>query len=303
MIRFNKLLIYLCLTFLVTSCAETKNEIVAESKTPFVWTDELINKALIDTCVTSSQWKSINPDEVPFDYRSSSPVDFVDTSGLTEFPTVIVAGFCPHDAGAGWGNEFFLIGYREELTKKVFIIDKILGEDSGLVIQNKLKVNDNKEILLELKGYSDEMLCAACRDAVDVVEIEIINNKSKVNYLSSNTYQIREKINGINKTNTADSQESTAPQSSNTSSSNSGPSETECLNLYEKEKQISDIKSEIALLEELMWQYEFGSQQYKDYRKQIDFENGKLSKMESEYSNLLNDDTVFCSWHWNNPYK
>jgi len=292
---------FLCLG--VIGCSGNTTEVSAENKSQFNWTEELINKALIDTCVTSSQWKSINPDEVPFNYRSSSPVDFVDTSSLTDFPTVLIAGVCPHDAGAGYGNEFFFVGFRSELENKVFLIEKILGEDSGLTLENDLVISNNK-IILELNGYSDSNLCAACRDAIDVVEIEIVNNKPVIEYLSSNTYQIKDKINGTNQLDTSINQEQKNSESSN-NSENTWPSEADCLKLYAKEKEILDIKSEIDLLDGLQFQYEYGSPLYNDYKKQADFKKDILAKLESQKFDILtlNDDMPFCTWKWDNPYK
>jgi len=297
----NLSLMFLCLG--VIGCSGNTTAVSAENKTQFNWTDELINKALIDTCVTSSQWKSINPDEVPFNYRSSSPVDFVDTSSLTDFPTVLIAGVCPHDAGAGYGNEFFFVGFRSELENKVFLIEKILGEDSGLTLENDLVISNNK-IILELNGYSDSNLCAACRDAIDVVEIEIVNNKPVIEYLSSNTYQIKDKINGTNQLDTSINQEQKNSESSN-NSENTWPSEADCLKLYAKEKEILDIKSEIDLLDGLQFQYEYGSPLYNDYKKQADFKKDILAKLESQKFDILtlNDDMPFCTWKWDNPYK
>ena len=252
---------------------------------PFVWTDELINTALVDTCVGSSQWRSYSPDEVPLDYRSSSPVGHIDTSSLTDFPTVLIAGVCPHDAGAGYGNEFFFVGFRSELENKVFLIEKILGEDSGLTLENDLVISNNK-IVLELNGYSDSNLCAACRDAIDVVEIEIVKNKPVIEYLSSNTFQIREKISGVSQTESVETEKTSSPQSSN-ESSNKGPSESDCRKLSEIQKEISDIKSEIELLDGLQFQYEYDSPLFNDYKKQSDFKREILSNLNSEYFDLV----------------
>jgi hypothetical protein len=299
--NLKKSALFLVFVVLLASCAQKRDNIQVSAEKQFMWTDELIKTGLNDACVSSSQWSSTNPDDVPSEYRSSTPIERIDTSSLTDFPTALVAGYCPHDAGAGYGNEFFFIGYKAELENKVFLIEKVLGDDSGLELNNHLSISNNK-IVLELNGYSDANLCADCRDTTDVVEIQIIQNKPTVNYLSSNSYQIKAKINGVNQTESVETQESSAPQSSD-SSSNAWPSESECLKVYAKEKDISDIKLEIGLLDELMWQYEIGTQAYNDYKKQIDFKNERLRKLESEYSNLLNDDTVFCSWKWDNPYS
>lgn len=301
--KLGKSIIFIITTLILTSCSQTigSNEVTSEK--PFVWTDELINTALVDTCVGSSQWSSSSPDEVPLDYRSSSPVGHIDTSSLTDFPTVLIAGVCPHDAGAGYGNEFFFVGFRSELENKVFLIEKILGEDSGLTLENDLVISNNK-IVLELNGYSDVNLCAACRDAIDVVEIEIVKNKPVIEYLSSNTYQIKDKINGTNQLDTSINLEQKNSEPSN-NSENTWPSEADCLKLYAKDKEILDIKSEIELLDGLQYQYEYGSPLYNDYKKQADFKKDILAKLESQKFDILtlNDDMPFCTWKWDNPYS
>jgi len=299
----TKSLILLVATLLLTSCSQTQDSNEVKSEKEFVWTDELITTALVDTCVGSSQWRTYSPDEVPLDYRSSSPVGHIDTSSLTDFPTVLIAGVCPHDAGAGYGNEFFFVGFRSELENKVFLIEKILGEDSGLTLENDLVISNNK-IVLELNGYSDVDLCAACRDAIDVVEIEIVKNKPVIEYLSSNTYQIKDKINGTNQLDTSINQEQKNSEPSN-NSENTWPSEADCLKLYAKDKEILDIKSEIDLLDGLQYQYEYGSPLYNDYKKQADFKKDILAKLESQKFDILtlNDDMPFCTWKWDNPYS
>jgi hypothetical protein len=299
----RKSIIFLIITLTLTSCSQTQGNNEVKSEKQFVWTDELINTALVDTCVGSSQWRSYNPDEVPLDYRSSSPVGHIDTSSLTDFPTVLIAGVCPHDAGAGYGNEFFFVGFRSELENKVFLIEKILGEDSGLTLENDLIISNNK-IVLELNGYSDSNLCAACRDAIDVVEIEIVKNKPVIEYLSSNTYQIKDKINGTNQLDTSINQEQKNSEPSY-NSENTWPSEADCLKLYAKDKEILDIKSEIDLLDGLQYQYEYGSPLYNDYKKQADFKKDILAKLESQKFDILtlNDDMPFCTWKWDNPYS
>lgn len=273
------------ITLTLTSCAQTQGNNEVKSEKQFVWTDELISTALVDTCVGSSQWSTYSPEEVPLDYRSSTAVDHIDTSSLTEFPTILIAGYCPHDAGAGYGNEFFFFGYRSELENKIFLIEKILGADSGLTLENNLAISNNK-IVLELNGYSDRNLCAACRDVIDVVEIEIVKNKPVTEYLSSNTFQIREKISGVSQTETVETEKKSLPQSSN-ESLNKGPSQSDCRKLSEIQKDIAGIKSEIELLDGLQFQYEYDSPLFNDYKKQSDFKKEILTNLNSEYIDLV----------------
>lgn len=182
----NLLKLVIVMSVFVTGCGE-QNNLAGK----FNWTEELVKEAVKESCITSVNWKDKSRQDIAEEDKSLQIVNYADTTSITNFPSAVVNGFCTLGQGSGWGSEIHFIGILDSANPKPQIINNILNEAVGLIVENEDLELKNKKVEISLSGYSDKAIAKCCRDVSDIASIVIENKKARIVFDSSNSFQAR----------------------------------------------------------------------------------------------------------------